>query len=76
VQPQVNAAISLISQLHDLFIRADEEIRRRINQACWDGSDIDAHGVVGGRMSDPMAALVAEDVVQAPGGGPGDPGPL
>jgi site-specific DNA recombinase len=71
VRSQVNAAISLISQLHDLYIRADLGIRRRINQACWDGFDVDAEGVVGGRMSDPMAALVAEDVVQALGAAQG-----
>lgn len=67
VQAQVNGAIALIGQLYDLYLRSDSTIRRRINQACWDGFDVDAEGVVGGRMSDPMASLVAEDVIRALG---------
>ena len=37
---------------------------RRINQACWDGFDVDADGVAGGRLTDPMAALVADDLIK------------
>ena len=42
-------------------------MRRRINQAVWEGLDVDDEGVVGARLTDPMAALVADDVMRALG---------
>lgn len=67
VQKRVSAAVKLVSQLHDVYLGADDQVRRRINQAVWAGFDVDQDGVVGGRLTDPMAALVAEDLVRALG---------
>jgi len=64
VERNVSAAIKLASQLFDIYLEAEPTMRRRINQACWDGFDVDKGGVVGARLSDPMAALVAEDLIQ------------
>jgi hypothetical protein len=57
----------LVSQLFDIYVQAEPVMRRRINQASWDGFDVDAEGVVGARLSDPMAALVAADVMSSLG---------
>ena len=67
VERDVNAAVMLVSQLFDIYVQADPVMRRRINQASWDGFDVDAEGVVGARLSDPMAALVAADVMASLG---------
>jgi site-specific DNA recombinase len=67
VQERVDAAVGLASQLHDIYLRAVPTMRKRINQACWEGFDVSADGIVGGRLSDPLAALVAEDLINAIG---------
>jgi hypothetical protein len=54
----------LVSQLLDIYVAADPSLRRRINQACFDGFDVDANGIVGARLTDPMAALVANDMIE------------
>jgi hypothetical protein len=67
VNRRVSAAVKLVSQLHDIYVGADDQIRMRINQAVWEGLDVDVDGVVGARLTDPMAALVADDLVRALG---------
>ncbi|MFZ0664666.1 MAG: recombinase family protein, partial [Acidimicrobiales bacterium] len=39
VERNVNAAVKLASQLSDIYLRADPTLRRRINQASWEGFD-------------------------------------
>jgi DNA invertase Pin-like site-specific DNA recombinase len=63
VERNIEAALGLTCELHNIYIGADPTMRRRINQACWDGFDVDANGIVGARLSDPMAALVADDLI-------------
>jgi hypothetical protein len=48
-----------------IYVRADDATRKRINQAAWDGFDVDDNGVAGARLTDPLAALVADDVIRA-----------
>ena len=67
VQERVKAAVALTSQIHDLYLHAEPTLRRRINQAVWEGFYVDDDGVVGATLTDPMAALVAEDVIRALG---------
>ncbi len=67
VSQRVSAAIKLVSQLHDVYLEASDATRKRINQAVWEGFDVDDQGVVGARLTDPMAALVAEDLLRALG---------
>ncbi len=67
VSKRLSAAIKLVSQLHDIYIGASDATRKRINQAVWEGFDVDDEGVVGARLTDPMAALVADDLVRALG---------
>jgi site-specific DNA recombinase len=76
VEENVNAAVALASQLFDIYLTAEPTLRRRINQACWDGFDLDADGVVGARLSDPMAALVADDLVKQLGAENGNRDPF
>lgn len=64
---RVGAAVKLVSQLHNIYVGAEDAVRKRINQAVWDGFDVDDNGVVGARLTDPMPALVADDVVRALG---------
>lgn len=40
IETNVKAAIALVSQLHDLYLNAGPEMRRRINQAAWEGSTL------------------------------------
>ena len=67
VSQRVSAAMKLVSQLHDVYLGASDATRKRINQAVWEGFDVDDQGVVGARLTDPMAALVAEDLLRALG---------
>jgi site-specific DNA recombinase len=67
VQERVSSAIGLASQLHDVYLRAIPAMRKRINQACWDGFDVDVGGVVGAKLSDPLAALIADDLIRTIG---------
>jgi site-specific DNA recombinase len=67
VQRRLTAALGLVSQLSDIYANSDEATRKRINQAAWAGFDVDDDGVAGARLTDPMAALVAEDVLRALG---------
>ncbi len=64
---RVSAAVKLVSQLRNIYVGAEDAVRKRINQAVWDCFDVDDNGVVGARLTDPMAALVADDVVRALG---------
>jgi len=64
VEHNVNAAVKLASELSDIYLEADPTMRRRINQASWEGFDVDADGVVGSRLTDPMAAIVADDLIK------------
>jgi DNA invertase Pin-like site-specific DNA recombinase len=67
IEGNVYAAVGLVSQLFDLYSSADSVLRRRLNQACFAGLDVDADGIAGARLTDPMAALVAEDIVKTLG---------
>jgi site-specific DNA recombinase len=77
VERNVRAAIGLVSQLHDIYLKSEPVMRRRINQACWAGFDIDDDDVAGARLTDPLAALIAEDLVDhLSGAEKEDPDPL
>ena len=47
VSQRVSAAMKLVSQLHDVYLGASDTTRKRINQAVWEGFDVDDQGVVG-----------------------------
>ena len=53
-----------MSQLHDLYVEALPEERQRINQAVRQRIEVDADNVSSMVLTDPMAALVAEDLVR------------
>ena len=67
VHQRMCAAVKLVSQLHDLYLEADPRERQRINQAVWQRIEVDVDGVSGTIPTDPMAALITEDLVRVVG---------
>ena len=67
VRQRMCAAVGLVAQLYDLYIEAAPRERQRINQAVWQRIEVDVEGVAGAVPTDPMAALITEDLVRVVG---------
>jgi site-specific DNA recombinase len=62
-EKNLNAALGFAGKIGHGYADANSMIRRRINQAVLKGIYVDIEGVTGLELSDPMAQLMAEDLV-------------
>ncbi len=62
-EKNLNAALGFVGKIGDGYVAAAPTIRRRINQAVIKGIYVDIEGVTGIELSDPMAQLMADDLV-------------
>ncbi len=62
-EKNLNAALRFAGKIGDGYAGADSIVRRKINQAVVKAIFVDLEGVTGMELSDPMAQLMAEGLV-------------
>jgi hypothetical protein len=64
IEAMYNKALDLATDCQRAYELADPKLRRMFNQVFWKSMKVDQKRVVGGDLSDPFAALLAEDLVR------------
>ena len=63
LQTKIDAALGFTTRLEDAYRHADGKTRRHLNQTIFEELRIDRGGVTYARLSDPLAQLFAEDLL-------------